>query len=465
MKRGGIVVFRNLGAILFVCFLPALLLASEGAPSLDRPHDPVVLSGDRLPRFLGEPLDRLRLMALRDGELQVVPFQIDERDGKGNYIFSHQFKRGKWKEPKPAEGQGVFSPQDELVFMAFDCGGRLPREKWPAADQAAEIRVSDPVRSGEGFVYLFSMMNPPPLSGKDYIRHDPNGRMILTDTYAFGFYDDPGGGVFDFVGFGDALHTSPEQLKNRDILDKLIFDFSVSFFFRGLKFSWDETDLNAGLSAHKAGPVRVLQKVWYSIDLVLGLKSPRMERTLFNYPGRTVIPTEMNVPFNPARFFSQSRVKIIFDFSSRISGSRMYHPQFDEPLFIDGRMSPLEETVEETEFVLRPDCPIWLAVGDGWGGIMGRVYPQPESWDIFMNMKGKGQTQLYYLDAETIRNPRENEPGSYGQIGGRFEGVGSVSKGKYSMLMIFFAKDHMDEEMIQRLLEVDDNPLITEVLN
>jgi len=31
------------------------------------------------------------------------------------------------------------------------------------------------------------------------------------------------------------------------------------------------------------------------------------------------------------------------------------------------------------------------------------------------------------------------------------------------MLMIFFAKDPMDEEMIQRLLELDDYPLITDV--
>lgn len=330
---------------------------------------------------------------------------------------------------------------------------------------SAEIRAIDPVRSGEGFVYLFSMMKPPPLSEKCYIKHDIERRMVLTDTYAFGFYDDSGGGVFDFVGFGDALHSSVGQLKRMDILDKLLFDFSVSFIVRGLKFSWNETDLNGGLSAYKDGPIRIVQKVWYSIDLVLGLKSPRMERILFNYPGRSVIPSEMNMPFNPALFFSSASTKVTFDYSKLICGSRMYHPQVDEAFIVDGTMSPQEEKVQGTQFVLRPDYPIWLAVGGDWGGIMGRVYPQKETWDVFLQMKKKSQTHMYYLDNATVTHPRENEPGSYGQIGGVFDGMGSVSEGTYSMLMIFFAKDHMDEEMIRRLLDVDDHPLTTEVLN
>jgi len=128
-------------------------------------------------------------------------------------------------------------------------------------------------------------------------------------------------------------------------------------------------------------------------------------------------------------------------------------------------MSPLEKKVKETEFILHPDYPIWLAVGGDWGGIMGRVYPKPESWDIFLKMKEKSKTKMTYLDDAKAIHPREHEPGSYGQIGGFFEGMGSVSEGKYSMLMIFFAKSRMDREVVKRLLEVDDYPLVTEVVN
>ena len=81
-----------------------------------------------------------------------------------------------------------------------------------------------------------------------------------------------------------------------------------------------------------------------------------------------------------------------------------------------------------------------------------------------MKMKEKNQTHISYLDDAAATLPRENEPGSYGQIGGSFNGMCSVGKGKYSMLMIFFAKDHMDKEMVQRLLEVDDHPVKEEVV-
>lgn len=465
MGREGWAALRILGTLLCAWCWPTCILASEPTSSLDRPHDPVVISGERLPGFIGDRLDEMRLMAFRGETLRVIPFQVDERDSQGNPVYARVYSDGKWRVPEPIEGQGRLSRQDELVFMAFDCGGRLSREAWPPARHAAELRVMDPVRHGEGFAYLFTLENPPPLARERYIRQDVQGRMIRTGSYAYGYHDDPGGGVFDFLAFGDALHTPVEALTRNDVVDKAIFDLRVTFLFRGLSFSWDETDLNAGLTAYKQGPVRVLQKVWYSIDLVLGLKSPRVERVLFSYPGRTVIPTELNMPFNPALFLSSASMRMTLDFSKRIMGSRVYHPQFEEPFILDGKMSAVESKVQETELKLDPAEPIWVAVGGEWGGIMGRVFPAPEAWEALLNMKGAGRTRLYYRDDASTLNPRENEPGSYGQIGGVFDGMRNVSSGKYSMLMIFFAKDHMDEEMIRRLLEVDDRPLVTEVLN
>ena len=99
---------------LMLLFIPQFLFGVD----LHRPYDPVTVRGETLTLFRGAPVDELFAYAYKDGGWQQIPFQIDEKDGKGNYVFSHEMVRGKWREPKPTEGQAEFSRQDELVFMA-----------------------------------------------------------------------------------------------------------------------------------------------------------------------------------------------------------------------------------------------------------------------------------------------------------------------------------------------------------
>ncbi|MEZ0227060.1 MAG: hypothetical protein ACAI25_00425, partial [Planctomycetota bacterium] len=83
------------------------------AKTLTRTEDWVTVTGSQLPRFSGKHKDRIRLFAQKNGSLQPIAFQIDEKNAEGNYCFS--------EGPadlivKDSDG-GLVDDNDELVFM------------------------------------------------------------------------------------------------------------------------------------------------------------------------------------------------------------------------------------------------------------------------------------------------------------------------------------------------------------
>jgi len=51
--------------------------------TIDRPRSPIVMKGDKISSFLGQPVTAIRLVRFRAsaGQWEPVPFQIDEMDG------------------------------------------------------------------------------------------------------------------------------------------------------------------------------------------------------------------------------------------------------------------------------------------------------------------------------------------------------------------------------------------------
>lgn len=77
------------------------------SPSLDRPYDPVVITGGLLSALKGSPLEDVFVYAYQVATPTQIPFQIDERDGNGMYV--------------PVE-DGQLDDNDELTFMSRDGG-------------------------------------------------------------------------------------------------------------------------------------------------------------------------------------------------------------------------------------------------------------------------------------------------------------------------------------------------------
>lgn len=129
--------------------------SAQETKTLTRFHDPVVMNTSMLMGLPTRNTVGYRLYSAHHDILSPIPFQFDERDERGEMVFSET----------AAQSEFQFDENDELVFMAKDTGDRIATELLPAmSDAAVEIEVTDPVTRARGWAYLlyFPGSMPPP---------------------------------------------------------------------------------------------------------------------------------------------------------------------------------------------------------------------------------------------------------------------------------------------------------------
>jgi hypothetical protein len=156
--------------------------------TLDRPAEPVVLTGDDLARMSGVAPDRVaafRYEASRD-RWEQIPVQVDERHvvdlrAVHNNTLAYSLESLEYSDPGTLTGPDptpAIDPDDELVFMARDGFGRAPAD---AADPAGvrpgsgrAVRIADPLDpDATAWVYLFEHGGKlDPAAGRDYVDYD-----------------------------------------------------------------------------------------------------------------------------------------------------------------------------------------------------------------------------------------------------------------------------------------------------
>jgi len=137
------------------------------ASTLNRPADPVVLTGADIPSLTGiAPED---LVAFRyDGGWVHIPVQVDERaivnyndvyDGHTNW--GGNFTRLSYTDSGTFTGgdpDATLDDDDEIALMAKDAGAKPGTFSEPLhviPGSGVEVAISDPVDAGWGYVYLF----------------------------------------------------------------------------------------------------------------------------------------------------------------------------------------------------------------------------------------------------------------------------------------------------------------------
>jgi hypothetical protein len=177
--------------------VPLLLLAACDNPfssTLARPSDPVVLSGNDLPRVAGVAPGEVVAFRRHNNSWQQIPVQLDERHVVNLGIVHNQ-------TPEPASDYLVYSDpgtlagadpapaidaNDEIVFMAADAGGRAGDDVTDPAGvvpgSGFEYTITDPTDgNARGFVYLFRAApgsGLDPAAGRDDVQYD---FQLLTD--------------------------------------------------------------------------------------------------------------------------------------------------------------------------------------------------------------------------------------------------------------------------------------------
>lgn len=327
---------------------PAGVAHVQASSTLDRPYDPVVLTGADVPWLQGfDPGD---IVAFKyDGGWQQIPVQVDERDVK-DFADIYNYDEP-WGPPSVRgitelvyvdsetytgpDSEPTLDDDDEIVFMAKDADGTSSSSSEPLGvilGSGVQIRITDPLNTVRtGYVYLFrSDGSLTPDAGQQYVSYDFN---LLSGEYLETYDTHDGPNPEDSVAttpyyshhfsdrwISDEIHVTAGEATGVDILDR-----HKNLFGPGICGRSEDTFSNGegAFIANKSGPVRALRSY-------IGANSgPLTQREHLFYERRQDIRTFLRV-------HEISGIMDFFDYSPGASGMTYYNDLNTSGVTIDG---------------------------------------------------------------------------------------------------------------------------------
>jgi len=405
--------------------------------SLDRPMDNVILAGKDLKAVNGAAIESLRLMALHNGKLAPIPYQIDEKMPNNEYALTRPDK-------SVDRDDGIFDDNDELVFMAKDAGDQGdPKAYGLAVKSCDEILLRDPASNDQGWAYLIAFVaNPPPPSSVVYMRYQEfsDHDELTTPYYILRF---PKNNVF----MSDIVIREAAGGNNQDILDRIKMRSGVNML--GGVFSVDRTEEDF---VHKvvgvlAGPLRVIRQTETRLTLVLSLKSPAAVVIGSFYPCCFQFPSMLSLPFRMDMIASDAFMRQGWDLNRNALGLKFYSNLCPQGVNLDGKMSPAERNLAASQETL-----LW-ALGTGPQG----TFMFKGIW----NQKAPIKARLYYEDDLSRLEPPEEDPGVMG-IAYQLEDLLKMGGDEYPFNIVNYTVPNFDGNF-KKALRVFDDPLETSI--
>ncbi len=407
--------------------------------TLSRDVDGVVVTGDLLPDFIGVRPDRIRVWAEQGGRLAPIPFQVDElTPDRTAFILPEG------PDPNTELSDGVFSVQDEVVFMAHDLGGRVESGSWPDRfEEAAEVEVIDPLDGGRAWIYIFSFADPPPPSSTDYVAWSEEKEEVRTRYYINGYPPKQNKIYFSRVS------SLPPYGTGVDYVDRMKLRFR--FESRGglINFEGNEEMAGSEVINSKDGPVRVFRKGQVYYELPFGYK--------YNAGGTLQIfwerfgqgPVELDMLAGVRLILRRAWMISMTDFAPDACGMRFYSDQNPEGVIIDGKMS-------EAEKDLRYQYLDWAGVTGDHGTMIQRTPTNvpPLSLD---------DAYMYWIDDADRPDPPEDHPGMIGCLVNMFD-LSALPKGHWRSAALFYVPPpNFPAGRVREYLNIEDHPLVLKV--
>lgn len=415
--------------------------------TLTRVEDYVVMHGGNFRKTLKKKIDDLSLLAVVNGEIKPISFQIDEINEDDEWVLTgipkHLEDRG--IKPEVDDDNGHFDKNDELVFMARDSGDRLPKHIYPPGAMALdEIELTDPIDGGKSWVYLAAFPGNTPRTEYDYVDYTlPLGRVI-SDNYELGFNPNMASGP-NFA----RLHLGPD-----DIIDRLKIRMQAKII--GITFSLDENNFHSELSLYEDGQIRVIRRVSNAIQLTKIFRTPSAAIENIYYGNICIIPVRIKVPISP-RFFKSMigyiRVRGGADFTN-LHGWKIRTDTDPRWFTIDGRMDEEEKTINGKN-------SSWYLLSGPRGALLFRMV---------LNRKPDGspqnlpiETDFFYVDDDNTPDPPEEIPGQSPNTGFLLNGIENLSRGTFYFYVVMYMIKDYREGMEQEYFKILDYPIRTVV--
>jgi len=258
---------------------------------------PVIIKARELSLIENRPVEEISVSIYKNGRRLVIPFQIDEVDKNGNYLTKYVKEDGDFKKRREGWKFGKFNGDDELVFMASDCG-----EKFLYKDTRDIYEVKIDMDGKTCFFYVGFGEN----TSQKYISYTPLSDIFSSEFFSYGSINSSGPATLNYFlikGLGESL------IKNFRL------HLLISSLGGRIKFERTEEDLSAEVAGYTDGPVRLVKLMNYRMRIAKGIQAPKALRTSVAYRACGNFPTEVNIPIKPSAFVNEAFLNLSFDFA------------------------------------------------------------------------------------------------------------------------------------------------------
>ena len=394
-----------LAALLFVAPASAIETPATLGPCgpIARRHDYVELTAAGLRKLGRTPLERIGMMALRDGALVPIPFQIDEREGR-------TIAMPNGPEPSTDSKPGVLDLDDVVVVLPCDAGAHATAAELehavPGLVTWREIELRDPLDGAHAFAYLV-VADRPPTTSRHYVSYEPAADLVATAAYRVGM-------VRALPTYFAIAMTGP---LGPNLLDGIRLRADATLLASLAHFHLDETDARHALMAWKAGPVRVVRRSRHDVK-VLGLPIPLqagIANTAF-YPLVAYGPGALHLPISPGVLFRDIAAMGGLD-ARDLRGWRFVAPGTPPGGFaIDGEMDAAERAYAATG--------TWFVLVHGDEALLVVV-------TLSENLARAIPLEIVYVDDARRDAPPEHERGSVPLAGFRGRHIERLPADRY----------------------------------
>lgn len=250
--------------------------------------EPIVLNGSMISSLLGKPIKSLRVL---DVAGKAIPFQIDEVTREQEYVCPNGVN------PNMEEGNGVLDSADEIVFLWEDC---------ISGDTSGLGKNRSVVTLGMGeqkrFIRIVEDASVP-ISSKSYIDYNNEKRLLKTPWFYAQFAKDR----FHFERAGVADSGSGTYC---DFTDELSIEIKMSALFGLIPIRYTENNLICFVKRWKTGPIRLIRRGDFHLNLGLGIKGSRAYVNQVCYPQVVKVPVTLHVPIRFGALFRNAFVEM-----------------------------------------------------------------------------------------------------------------------------------------------------------
>ena len=281
----------------------------------------IALNGSDIAPAVGMEIDKLSLFAVYEGNLEPIPYQIDEYNVGGAVYFEE------WDEP--LEGiRNIMDPNDKLLMLMGDSGPRRTAGMPVDGDIVAEIEL----QTSEGtrrYAYLVSGSRL--RADAQHVRYSIEESRVETDFYTMVF-DKENQLIWKDFKYADFEGESP--------IDGLKIGFETGILTSGASVEYDNNNFVARTVAENVGPIRTTAQLHLSF-ILLGMDFIDVSIQLHFYPNGLVYDVRLVLPETRRAMLADPKLSLTIDFNKLI-GAHGITDFLDEVLQVDGEMSERE---------------------------------------------------------------------------------------------------------------------------